>query len=77
MIRSYVPGGRGTIGIKCDVELDITGPGMKVTAGWTAKALREVAKKLEDGEYEDGHHEISDRHGKGIGSVCFDFHEID
>jgi len=48
---------------------------MKVVAGWTAKALREIADKLEAVEYDDGHHDVTDRHGKKLGEVYFDFSE--
>lgn len=48
---------------------------MKVVAGWTAKALVEIADKLKADEYEDGHHDVNDRHGKKLSDVYFDFSE--
>lgn len=67
--------GEGTNCIRCDVELEVKAPTMKVAAGWAAKALREIADKLEADQYGDGHHDVTDRHGKKLGEVYFDFYE--
>lgn len=62
-------------GIKCDVEINFIGPSLKTVEKWTADALRRIADQLEKGEYEDGHHEVTDGSGRPIGSVYFDFYE--
>lgn len=61
--------------VKCDVELNVSGPSDKTSIHWTAKALRAIADKLERGEYEDGHHDVADNSGRPIGTVYFDFSE--
>lgn len=61
--------------IQCDIELNVSGPSDKTTVAWTASALRRIADKLERGEFEDGHHDVSDGSGRPIGSVYFDFSE--
>jgi len=35
--------------LKCDIELNVAGPTGAVVQGWTAKALRSLAAKLEAG----------------------------
>lgn len=61
--------------IQCDVELNVSGPSQKTVASWTAAALRRIADRLEQDDYEDGHHEVADNTGRPIGSVYFDFSE--
>ncbi|WP_299945409.1 hypothetical protein [uncultured Ruegeria sp.] len=68
--------GEGDTLIKCDVELMVQGPSDKVAAGWTAKALREVADRLEADQYTDGFHDITSKQGKKLGEVYFDFSEV-
>ena len=65
-----------TCAIRCDVELDIKGPTTKVINGWLADALRKLADQIERDEFEDGHHDVKDRHGRRFGGVYFDFYEI-
>ncbi|WBU58569.1 hypothetical protein [Paracoccus sediminicola] len=57
--------------IKCDVELSVSGPAERTVASWTAAALRRIADKLEQCEYEDGHHEVTDGSRRPIGSCRF------
>lgn len=64
-----------TSGIKCDIELKVTGPNDKTAAKWTADALRRIADQLEKDGYEDGHHPVTDGSGRPIGEVYFDFTE--
>lgn len=61
--------------IQCDVELNVSGPSQKTSASWTANALRKIADKLEQNEYQDGHCEVKDNSGRPIGTVYFDFSE--
>jgi hypothetical protein len=67
--------GELTTYVKCDVELKVSGPSEKTAIAWTVQALRKVADRLENGEYEDGHHDVADNSGRPIGSVYFDFSE--
>ena len=66
-----------TCHIKCDVEIDVSGPTDKTVAKWTADTLRKIADQLERDEYEDGHHEATDRSGRPVGTVYFDFYGSD
>lgn len=61
--------------IQCDVELNVSGPSQKTVAIWTAAALRRVADRLEQGSYDDDHHDVADNSGRPIGSVYLDFSE--
>ena len=61
--------------LKCDVELELSGPTSKVVESWAAKALRSLADKLEKGEFEDGFHDVKDGAGKKIGTIYLDFIE--
>ncbi|WP_131726419.1 hypothetical protein [Cognatishimia activa] len=68
-------GGPMTQYIHRDIEIECAGPAQRVLSGWTARALRQIADKLERDEFQDGHHDVTDRHGKKLGSVYFDFSE--
>ena len=63
--------------IKCDVEIDVSGPSDKTVVKWTADTLRRIADQLEAGSYEDGHHDVSDNSGRPVGTVYFDFYASD
>ena len=60
--------------IKCDVEIDVSGPTDSVVTKWTADILRKIADRLEKDEFEDGHHEVKDNSGRPVGTVYFDFY---
>jgi len=76
MSNIFTDGAEGASGVTCHVELNVEGPSDKVTYGWTAKALREIADRLEANQYSDGHHDVTDKHGKKLGEVYFDFAEV-
>ncbi|MGO8422239.1 hypothetical protein ACC807_10930 [Rhizobium ruizarguesonis] len=63
--------------LKCDVELNFTGPSHAVVNKWAADVLRALADRIEKDEFEDGHHEVKDRVGKPVGSIYLDFSEGD
>ncbi|MEX0956025.1 MAG: hypothetical protein WDZ83_12535 [Rhizobiaceae bacterium] len=63
--------------LKCDVELELSGPNLPTLDKWAADALRAVADRLEKGEYEDGFADVADRVGKKIGTVYVDYSERD
>ena len=56
--------------IKCDVEMDLSGPNDASLNKWAADALRRVADSLEKGELDCG--ELKDNVGKTIGTVYID-----
>ncbi len=58
--------------LKCDVELDFSGPNDASLNKWAAEALRRLADRIEKGEFEDGHDDVLDGVGKKIGTVYFD-----
>lgn len=61
--------------LTCDVELQITGPTVSVNNKWAADALRALADRVERGEFDDGHHQVTDRVGKPIGTIYVDYSE--
>lgn len=61
--------------LKCDIELNVAGPTGSVVQGWTAKALRSLADRLEADEFGDGFHDVKDGAGKKIGTIYLDFSE--
>lgn len=61
--------------IHCEIELNLAGPTEKVVHGWTVKALREIADKLERDEYVSDHHDVFGAGGRKIGNAYFDFSE--
>lgn len=61
--------------LQCDVELELPGPNVRTIEKWAADALRAVADRLERGEYEDGHSDVTDAAGKKIGTVYIDYSE--
>lgn len=61
--------------MQCDIELDFSGPVDKTLDGWAAAALRKLADRIEKGEFESGHHDVTDNVGKRIGSIYIDYYE--
>ena len=61
--------------LKCDVELELSGPNGETINKWAADALRIVADRLERGEYKDGFTDVTDSVGKKIGTVYVDLSE--
>lgn len=58
--------------LKCDVELDFSGPSQAVLNRWTAQILRDLADRIERDEFETGHHPVKDKSGKEVGSIYLD-----
>ncbi len=58
--------------LKCDVELDLTGPNSATLNKWAADALRKLADRIERDEFETGHHPVEDNVGKPIGTIYLD-----
>lgn len=63
--------------LKCDVELELTGPNVASIEKWAADALRALADRLERGEFQDGFTDAPDRTGKKIGTIYVDYSEGD
>lgn len=59
--------------LKCDVELELTGPNDSTINKWAAEALRGLADRLERGELQGGFTDLTDHSGKKIGEVYADF----
>jgi hypothetical protein len=58
--------------LKCDVEMDLSGPNDETLNKWAADALRRVADLLERGELECG--DLKDNVGKTIGTIYVDYY---
>lgn len=61
--------------LKCDVELELSGPTGETLNKWAADALRILADRLERNEFEDGFSDAKDRVGKKIGTIYVDYSE--
>lgn len=61
--------------LKCDVELELTGPNIESLDKWAADALRALADRLERGEFQDGFTDVPDRVGKKVGTIYVDYSE--
>ncbi len=66
-----------THGLKCDIELNFTGPSGPVVNKWAADVLRRLAERIEKDEFEDGFHEVKDSVGKPVGEIYLDFTLMD
>lgn len=63
--------------LKCDVELELSGPDVATVNKWAAHALRSLADRVERGEFEDGFADVPDGVGKKIGTIYIDYSEGD
>ncbi len=69
-------GGELTQFLKCDVELNFSGPTTAVINKWAADTLRKLADRIERDEFqEDGFHPVHDKVGKPVGEVYLDYSE--
>jgi hypothetical protein len=59
--------------LKCDVKLLLTGPNVATLNKWAADALRKLADRIENNEFEDGHHPVKDNVGKPLGTLYVDY----
>jgi len=59
--------------LKCDVEMEFTGPNDATLNKWAADVLRRLANSLENDEFEDGFHDLKDHVGKIVGKVYIDY----
>jgi hypothetical protein len=55
--------------LKCDVEMEFSGPNDATLNKWAADVLRRLADSIEKDEFIDGHHPLKDNVGKTVGSV--------
>ncbi len=59
--------------LKCDVELEFTGPNFATLNGWAADTLRKLADRIEKDEFDSGHHPVKDNVGKPVGTIYVDY----
>ena len=59
--------------LQCDIELKLEGPTDATLNKWAADALRNLANKLENNEFESGWHDVKDNVGKPIGKIYVDY----
>ena len=59
--------------LKCDVELEFTGPNWATLNKWAADALRKLADRIEKDEFESGFHPVKDNSGKPVGEIYVDY----
>jgi len=58
--------------LKCDIELEFSGPTSTTLNKWAAKTLRKLADSIERDEFESGHHPVKDQVGKPVGTIYVD-----
>ena len=58
--------------LKCDIELDVSGPNYATINKWIADALRRLADQIEKDELDTGFHDVMDSVGKKIGEIYLD-----
>lgn len=58
--------------LKCDIELDVSGPNGATINKWIADALRRLADQIEKDELDTGFHDVGDGVGKKIGTIYLD-----
>jgi len=59
--------------LKCDIELNFTGPNDATLNKWAADVLRALADRIESDEFQDGHHPVKDNVGKPVGTIYLDY----
>jgi hypothetical protein len=59
--------------LKCDVELEFSGPNDATLNKWAADTLRKLADAIESDQLTDGFHPVTDRVGKTVGKVYIDY----
>ncbi|MBB3389161.1 hypothetical protein FHT82_001884 [Rhizobium sp. BK275] len=59
--------------LKCDVELNFTGPIPALVNKRAAAVLRSLAERLEKDEFEDGFHPVKDENGEEVGEIYVDY----
>jgi hypothetical protein len=60
--------------LKCDIELDFTGPNDATLNKWAADTLRKLADRIEKDEFETGFHPVMDNVGKPVGEIYVDYY---
>ena len=58
--------------LKCDIKLNLSGPSHATVNKWTADVLRKLADRIEEDEFETGHHPVEDSVGKNVGEIYLD-----
>ena len=58
--------------LKCDVELNFTGPNDATLNKWAADVLRDLADRIEKDEFDSGFHPVKDKVGKPVGEIYLD-----
>lgn len=59
--------------LKCDVELNLTGPIPALVNKRAAAVLRSLADRLEKDGFEDGFHPVKDESGEEVGEIYVDY----
>lgn len=59
--------------LKCDVELNLTGPDIEAVNKRAAQELRRLADRIENDEFEDGFHPFVAQIGVAVGEVYMDY----
>ncbi len=59
--------------LKCDVEMEFTGPNDATLNKWAADALRKLADSIEKDEFDSGFHPVKDNVGKPVGTIYVDY----
>lgn len=59
--------------LKCDVELNLTGPDIEAVNKRAAQELRKLADRIENEEFGDGFHTIAAQIGVAMGEVYMDY----
>ena len=60
--------------LRCEIELDFVGPSDVVLNNWTAEALRNLADRIENNDFETGNYSVTDNSGKLVGTIDIDYY---
>jgi hypothetical protein len=59
--------------LKCEIDLELSGPDVESLEKWAAASLIKLAERLALGNFEDGFTDVTDRVGKKIGTIYVDY----
>ena len=58
--------------LQCEIKLEFSGPTGATLNKWAASVLRKLAERIENDQFESGHHDVMDSVGKRVGTIYLD-----